>query len=152
MRPYTTFYHKSQRLSILFMPWIKDVRLNFRVTLRIWKAAMEVCQRCKCLHKANTLVYLISVPVRLLNILVWKTHFPHLVWKTSGLYVLPVRLFCPVLLLCTPEYILTWANKMKKVVVKMKAVSESNWVWKENVNKCKCKQTAVILTDLRPSR
>ena len=34
----------------------------------------------------------------------WKTHFPHLVWKTSGLYVLPVRLFCPVRLLGPLEY------------------------------------------------
>ena len=30
----------------------------------------------------STLVYLISIPVWLLGILVWKTHFLHLVWKT----------------------------------------------------------------------
>ena len=78
---------------------------------------------CWIYSSGTTLVYLISVPVRLLGIivwkthflnsvwkthflhLVWKTHFPHLVWKTSGLYVLPVRIFRPVRLLGTQEYL-----------------------------------------------
>ena len=57
-----------------------------------------------------SLVYLISVPVRLLGILVWKTHFPHLVSSQT-------RMFCLVRLLGTLEYLYRGAISRNFLVV-----------------------------------